>query len=117
MSDKARKLIKQAIQSHLDDDGASDIGAYRDVVTEVLHFAHKKFKTGPYSGMDMLRHWICSGGFDGFEEELEEAELRKLNKIPDKKLPLHTREEFECESVQKAFEFRLKGEPQWQKLA
>jgi hypothetical protein len=109
MSDKARKLIKQAIQSHLDDDGASDIGAYRDVVTEVLHFANKKFKTGPYSGLDMLRHWICGEGFSGFEEELEEEEANRLNKIPDKKLPLHTVDEFKFESVQQLFVERLKG--------
>lgn len=124
MSDKARKLIKQAIQSHLDDDGASDIGAYRDVVTEVLHLAHKKFKTGntyisgrPYSNRDTLKLWVCGEGFSGFEEELEEEEARKLSKIPDKKLPLHTVEEFQFESVQLMFVERLKGVPHGEDLS
>jgi hypothetical protein len=112
MSDKARKLIKQAIQSHLDDDGASDIGAYRDVVTEVLHFAYKELrkkttKTAEPT-LDYLNTWICSMGFEAFQEEIELAEIEKVNKIPDKKLPLHTVDEFQLDSAKTQFVERLK---------
>lgn len=75
MSDKARRLIKQAIQSHLNDDGASETGAYRDVVTEVLKFAKKKF---PNLSNEGLLHSICDEGYDGFMEEIELEELKKL---------------------------------------
>jgi hypothetical protein len=114
MSDKARKLIAKAIKIHCEEDDASDIGAYRDVVTEVLHLAYEKFKTGPYSGVD-LRHWICSSGYDAFLEELALIELDRLNKIPDKNLPLHTVEEFEFDSTKEMFEERLKGKPDGRK--
>lgn len=109
MSAKAKQLIKQAIQTIKDEDGASDIGCYRDVVTEVLHLARKKFKKGPYSNKDYLLQEICSSGFLAFDEELELLELQKLNRIPKKNLPLHTIDEFTFESIQKEFEKRLKG--------
>jgi hypothetical protein len=113
MSDKARKSIEQAIRSHLDDDGASERGAYRDVlpllavVTEVLHLAKKKF---PNLSNEELFHITCDEGYDIFMEELELRELDKLNNIPDRELPLHSINEFEFESVKKAFEKRLKGD-------
>jgi hypothetical protein len=107
MSDKARKSIEQAIRSHLDDDGASERGAYRDVITEILHLAKKKF---PNLSNEGLFHITCDEGYDVFMEELELMELDKLNKIPDRKLPLHSINEFEFESVKKAFEKRLKGD-------
>ncbi len=106
MSDKARKLIAQAIKLHLDEDGASEIGAYRDVVTEVLHFAKKKFTEHSSEG---LFHDICDEGYDAFMEELELGELDKLKKIKDKDLPLHKMEEFEFDSIKKMFEERIKG--------
>ena len=35
MSDKARKLIKQAVKAYLEEDGATELGAYRDVATDL----------------------------------------------------------------------------------
>jgi hypothetical protein len=83
MSAKAKRLIKQAIKIIEEEDGASAVGCYRDVVIEVLHLANKKFRTGPYSGPDMLKHWICTSGFDVFEEELELIEAIKIDAIPN----------------------------------
>jgi hypothetical protein len=110
MSAKAKKLIKQAIKIIKEEDGTSAVGCYRDVVIEVLHLANKKFRTDPYSGPYMLRHWICSMGFEAFEEELEIVETEKVNAIPDEDLPLHHITEFEYPASKLRFEERLKGE-------
>jgi hypothetical protein len=108
MSTKAVRLIKQAIKLIEEEDGASKIGCYRDVVTEVLHLANKKFRTGPYSNPDMLYHWICSSGFEAFTEELEIIEIGKVDAIPDEDLPLHTIDEFKYLASKARFEERLK---------
>lgn len=110
MSAKAKRLIKQAIKLIDEEDGASKVGCYRDVVTEVLHLANKKFRIGPYSGPEMLKHWICTSGFEVFEEELEIIETGKVNAIPDEDLPLHNIKEFEYPASKLRFEQRLKGE-------
>ena len=44
MSTKTKQLIRQAIKIIKEEDGASAVGCYRDVVTEVLHLANKKFR-------------------------------------------------------------------------
>jgi hypothetical protein len=108
MSKNAKKLIRQAIKLIGEEDGASPVGCYRDVVTEVLHLANKRFRTGAYSGIDMLRHWICSMGFEAFQEELEIIEMGKVNAIPDSELPLHTITEFQFLVCRTQFEERLK---------
>jgi hypothetical protein len=107
MSDKARKLIKQAIKLHLTEDGASDMGAYRDVITEVLHLAKKKFKDE--TTLESLKYRITDEGFESFVEEQENNELAKVDRIPDKNLPLHSVDEFEFELSKERFIERLKG--------
>lgn len=108
MSAKAKRLIKQAIKIIEEEDGASAVGCYRDVVIEVLHLANKKFRTGPYSGPSMLYHWICTSGFDAFEEELEIIEAGRVDAIPDDQLPLHNIDEFKYPASKARFEERLK---------
>ena len=105
MSAKAKRLIKQAIKIIKEEDGASEIGGYRDAVTEILHLANKKFRTGPYSGPSMLYHWICT---EAFEEELEIIEAGKVDAIPDEQLPLHSIDEFTYPASKARFEERLK---------
>ena len=85
MSKIAIKHIKLAVRAFLED-GASEQGSYRDVITEVLHLAHKRFTK---LDLALLRHWICTLGWDNFEEELQQAELDNVKKIPDSALPLH----------------------------
>jgi len=41
MSARAYALIKEAIDLFREEDGASELGAYRDVVTDVLHRAYE----------------------------------------------------------------------------
>jgi hypothetical protein len=51
-------------------------------------------------------------GLEGFQKELEEAEIHKVNKIKDKDLPLHSVDEFEFPVAKTQFTERLKtGEP------
>ena len=114
MSNNAQKLIRQAIKLIEKEDGASPMGCYRDVVTEVLHLANKRFsgkkKGGPFSpsGLDMLNKWICQMGFEAFQEELEIIEMGKVNAIPDSELPLHAITEFQFPVCRTQFEERLK---------
>ena len=44
-----------------------------------------------------------------YMEEREETEYVKVKNIPDKKLPLHSVNDFEFDSAKKLFEERLKG--------
>jgi hypothetical protein len=46
-----------------------------------------------------------------YVEEREQTEYVKVKNIPDKKLPLHSINEFEFESSKELFSERLKGEP------
>jgi hypothetical protein len=112
MSLKAKRLLKQAVKAFLEEDGASDIGAYRDCVTDILHLAYKEARakiTKPAKAtLDYLNNFICAMGFEAFQEELENAEVNKVDKIPDKKLPLHTADEFQFPVAKNQFEERLK---------
>jgi hypothetical protein len=112
MSLKAKRLLKQAVKAFLEEDGASDIGTYRDCVTDILHLAYKearaKIKKPAKDTLDYLNHFICAMGFEAFQEELENAEIEKVNKIPDSKLPLHSMDEFSFDVAKTQFEERLK---------
>jgi hypothetical protein len=105
---ESKEINKASDKNNKEEDGASEIGGYRDVVTEVLHLANKKFNTGQYSGPNMLYHWICTSGFEAFEEELEIIEAGKVDAIPDDQLPLHSIHEFEYRANKTRFEERLK---------
>lgn len=107
MSQKAKQLLRQAVRLYLVEDGATDLGSYRDAVTDLLHLARKKL--GKTQSIDMLYHWICSMGYESFQEELENAEIAKVNKIPDSDLPLHKIDEFEFDAAKTQFEERLKS--------
>jgi hypothetical protein len=114
MSHIARQHLQQAVKAYLEEDGASDMGAYRDAVTDILHLAKKDrrvFRSKAIGGsLDMLNHWITQSAFDGFQEELETAEVRKVRRIPQKKLALHLNDKFEFDGAIREFEERLKGE-------
>ena len=113
MSDRARKLLKQAIKAYLEDDGSSRQSSYRDAVTDILHMARadkRMLKTYPvYDGKFPLLKYFVDEAYDVYEEERTNAEIAKLNKIPDKELPLHLHDEWEDRDVRAAFEKRLKG--------
>jgi hypothetical protein len=100
----ASKHIKEAIRLHLEEEGTLDHEAIRSVITEVLHIARKRFNT---CTLDDLHKIISEGAFKNFLEEQEE--LRKIDRIPDKDLPLHSVDGFKFEISKDRFIERLKG--------
>jgi hypothetical protein len=113
MSDKARKLIREAVKAHLVEDGASDLGAYRDVVTEVLHLAYHNNKLNGWERTDdfrmFLKDTLLNEAFLGFEEEVENDEMARIAKIPKTNLPLYINQVWETEAGLKMYQNRLKG--------
>jgi hypothetical protein len=113
MSDKARALIKQAIEIHEKEDGASNYGKYRDVITEVLHLAYNdtKLRRG---NMDEdyrrnLKDRLIYPGFDNFEEEVTDAEIASIDKIKEKDLPLSLTKKWETTEGSEYYLEKLKG--------
>jgi hypothetical protein len=107
MSDRAKLLLRQAVQAYEDDDGASKLGSYRDAMTDLLHFVDedetvKKLNPG-YPVRD-----LADEAFGSFMEELEQAEYDKMQAIPDKDLPLHIHDKWEFDTVNQEFWKRLK---------
>ena len=121
MSEKARDLIRQAVEEYQSGDGASRLGSYRDVVTDLLHLAaaDKELKDRPDDDkpndlhgwlVENLQPSILGEAYDLFMEERENAELEKVNNIPLKELPLHiVRNKWEFDTSLIRIEERLKG--------
>jgi hypothetical protein len=112
MSDKARKLLKQAIKIYVQEDGAGS-GGYKDAVADLLHLARKDkpfLKNYPvWDGKFPMLKYLVDEGYSIYEEERTNAELARLNRIPKKDLPLHLHDEWEDRDVRAEFEKRLKG--------
>jgi hypothetical protein len=113
MSDKAKALIKQAIEIHEKEDGASDYGKYRDIITEVLHLAYNdsKLRSGDKNALyrNALKDWVVEAGFNGFEEEVMGTEIERIAKIKEKRLPLYLTKEWETNEGSEYYLERLKG--------
>lgn len=109
VSKKAVKHLEKAVQLYLDEDGASDIGAYRDAVTDILHLARKKFPRDTRFGSD-LKGWILDEAWNMVEEEVLNQELETISKTPKEDLPLLQTDDFETEAAQLELETRLKGD-------
>ena len=112
MSEKARRLLKQAIKVYVDEDGAGS-GGYKDAVADLLHLARKdkKFlKSYPvWDGKFPMLKYLVDEAYDIYEEERINAEVEKLHKIPDKDLPLYIHDVWEYLNIRAEFEKRLKG--------
>jgi len=116
MSDTACKLIKEAVKAHIKEDGASNLGAYRDVITEVLHLAYKDRKVTngkkDFNTRAMMKDMILIEGDSMFEEEVTNNEIEKICDIPKENLPTYINHEWETESGLQLFQQRLKGDDQ-----
>jgi hypothetical protein len=112
MSEKAKRLLKQAVKVYLNEDGAGS-GGYKDAVADLLHLAAKDkrfLKAYPvWDGKFPMLKYLVDEAYDIYEEERTNAEIAKLDKIPDKELPLHIHDEWEFKDVEEAFMKRLKG--------
>jgi hypothetical protein len=108
MSKKAKELIKQAIESYLVDDGATDLGSCRDAITDILHLAHKRLRK-KYD-IDNLYNHLFPSSFSIFKDELMDAEHKRIARIKRKDLPLHIHDNFEFEESKDFLMARLKHE-------
>ncbi|TRZ48562.1 MAG: hypothetical protein D4S01_10130 [Dehalococcoidia bacterium] len=94
-----RQLIQQAIQAFRDDDDASDVGSYRDVITEVLHMFVEDVCVRYHYTMDgelyPEAYPLIDVAWSVFVDEKRNAELEKVNNIKVKDLPLHIHDSFE----------------------
>lgn len=100
MSDKAKNLIRQALQLYQTDDGASLVGSYRDLMTDLIHTAfadeelRKEMSTPSIETEEALDYWgeqiefTFNEAWSAFKEEIEMQEHERLCKIPKKDLPL-----------------------------
>lgn len=114
-----KDYLKKAVKYFLEEDGATEMGSYKDAVTEILHlaFSDKKLRKNwikPDRGARNNPNWDATlkdhllwSAYEVFEEEREEAELRFLNSINKKDLPLHI--DHPWEFVKREFEERLKN--------
>lgn len=121
---KPKNYIQRAVKAFREQHGASDLGSYRDVVTDILHMAFndeklRKAQTTPsnHNYIATNQDWdayikdqIAYGGYDVFQEERLNAELSLVRKIPTEDLPLHVNDEWEFEECRALFESRLKNE-------
>lgn len=120
MSEKARKLIRRAVKEYQTGDGATSLGSFRDVITDIFHIAlddpelkeqhFNEVKMDHMGWVQFLYQWILSDGYDTFHTEREEAEHSRINQIPTKELPLHLSDSFEYDTSFELIEKRLKNE-------
>lgn len=104
MSAKAKKLIRETLKAYQEEDGATEKGSYRDLVTDLLHIASMK-KT--YKGRD-IHCEILDEAWDMYLEERKTKEQDRITKIPAKDLSLHLHDEFEFEESRSYLEERIK---------
>jgi len=113
MSDKARALIKQAVEINETEDGASSYGKYRDIITDVLHLAYNdtELRSGNKTALyrNALKDWVVEAGFENFEEEVANAEIERIDKIEEKDLPLSLTKEWETNEGHEYYLEKLKG--------
>lgn len=118
MAKQSCEYIRKAIRIYRKTDGASDMGSYRDVITDLLHIAFNDKKLRKNYGINGKKNnlnWIAhlknqlNEAYLMFEEEREITENSMVQKIPIHNLPLHINEEWEFKSSRKLFEERLKN--------
>jgi hypothetical protein len=112
VSIKARRLLVRAIKIYREEDGASEPGAYRDAITDLLHLATEDkqlLKDNPgYPSRGYVRN-LQDEAYSAYMEERESNEYKRMMQIPDKELPLHINESWEFDTVTQEFWKRLKG--------
>jgi len=108
MSAKAKRYLARAIKAYIEEDEASELGAYRDAITDLLHLATEDklvMKKNPgYPVRD-----LADEAYGSYMEERENNEYERMMQIPDKDLPLHMNGPWEFDTVTQEFWRRLKG--------
>lgn len=116
MSEKAKRLIIEAIEEYQSEDGASRLGSYRDAVTDLLHLAHSnetlRVEWADGNAREFIGHLynhVVGEGYDMFMEERATAELKQVNELKLKELPLYIDHDWEFEDSGLKVAERLKG--------
>lgn len=112
MSKKAKAILRQAIKLYRKEDGASETGSYRDALTDVLHLLDDecKFDIKDEDDLWSLKDNVYRNAFNFFIEECQSNELKKIYKIPKKKLPLYINHQWRFKGNREIFLSRLKGD-------
>lgn len=103
--------LRKAIQAYRDQHGATELGSYRDAVTDLLYLLEgdtKALKTLPTLKGKPDLYYILNEGHDLYVEEKLNAEIIKIDQISQEDLPLHIGDKWEFEDSRKYFEEKLK---------
>jgi hypothetical protein len=118
MNDKAKKLLRRAIEIYRTEDGASDTGCYRDAVTDIYHLAfidekvHKSIGIKPNDNLELWARSLAvlfEESYLVFIEEKEIEEHEKIAAVKEKDLPLYINDKWMFNSSQQYFEKKLKN--------
>lgn len=107
-----KDLIREAVRLYQEEQGATSLGSYRDVVTDLLHTAAEDkslHKDLPKIDKRTDLHYILDEGYDMYQEERRNAEAEKIGSIKEENLPLHINDDFEFEENRADFKRRLSG--------
>jgi len=118
MTKQAIKALKKYVNDYQTRSGASRLGAFRDIATDLMHiaFADKELNETSRKGSDFsdwdssLYDSIFSEGHRMFWEEMEEQEHTLVEAMKPKELLCFKIDDFNFESTKTLFEKRLKGE-------
>ena len=118
MTNQAIKALKKYVNEYQRRSGASRLGAFRDIATDLMHiaFADKDLDKAHRKGCDFsdwdsfLYDSIFSEGHRMFWEEMEDNERELIEKMKPKELLCFNINDFNFESTKKLFEQRLKGD-------
>ena len=121
MSDKAREFLLKAVANYVEEDGASELGGYRDVITDIMHAAfddmalRKRHQPHANSLAESNQNWdaflkdqLVMAGYDAFQEERETAENKMVENISREDLPIYVNERWEFASSLQIYESRVK---------
>lgn len=115
-----RNYIQKAVAAYREQHGATELGSYRDTITDVFHIAFEddvlrkqhSFTPVPDTNINwdaFLKDQLLWPAYTIFEEERETAELSLVENIPTEDLPLHVNDEWEFIFSQQLFKERLKN--------
>lgn len=106
--------LKKALQAYINEHGASELGAYRDVVTDLLHLMREDtsiHKSQPclLNGKPDSRN-LLNDAWDAFQEELLNKEIEEIDKhAAKKKLPLLVNRKWEFKEAENYYKKQLGG--------
>ena len=118
MSLSARTYLKKAIQVYRKKEGATNLGSYRDAVTDFLHAAiddpqvrkdHDQRAGSIQDWSHFIEDQIIYEGKSMFYGERNLKERKLILKYPIKDLPLHINDDFEFEEHKHFLLERLKN--------